>query len=478
MTTNTSQRRRLLLAVIASVAALAVLQWSGSLTQLSTRVLAGEQPVQGDTEDYFAIMMKSSDSPAATSAPMSSRGQQEPSSTWILTPASSAAVVFDNSDATQADSSTLSAESLHSTTPFISESEPSLDNVQPASSSPLSNPAQPIPSNPAESTPFNPDATHDPVLPNVKSASGTWKQLPEDHPLVLHRRESIKIIANSSLNWAPAWLCNLDSEPGWFYESTDTLNDLDFKTVVSTVLTNKRVAIIGDSLNWQFGMEFVARLFAEGFQGDRFPGPVRGSFYFPSLNFTLFSATYPFLVEYKGSKPTPELNYTQPSKQLTFVLENSDYLVANIGYWLQSNNFKVPGVLWSDAYEKVVNSVVDTMSRRLDAHAKPRCLFRATAPRHHTNGDWNTGGTCLDTVPMQNATYSSFVGGMDNFVQNRILRQALVKDPRITLFDIVPPTIVRNDAHDGDCVHFCLPGGPIDVWIDMLLRLMWDERQS
>ena len=50
------------------------------------------------------------------------------------------------------------------------------------------------------------------------------------------------------------------------------------------------------------------------------------------------------------------------------------------------------------------------------------------------------------------------------------------------MLDVVPMTALRRDSHTAraengkeDCLHYCQPG-PVDGWVEGLVRVLWAER--
>ena len=128
-----------------------------------------------------------------------------------------------------------------------------------------------------------------------------------------------------------------------------------------------------------------------------------------------------------------------------------------------------------EAFERLVTIGTAKMMEISQANnGRPRIIWRTTTPRHYSGGDWDSGGKCGGTHPVPNATYDSFQLATEQRDQNIIIAKAL-QGTGIPLLDASTMTLSRSDAHPKkDCTHFCLPGPP-DVWMDMFLRLLWDD---
>ncbi|CAI8619152.1 unnamed protein product [Vicia faba] len=102
-----------------------------------------------------------------------------------------------------------------------------------------------------------------------------------------------------------------------------------------------------------------------------------------------------------------------------------------------------------------------------------KVFFRTLSPRHFFNGDWNTGGSCDNTIPLSNGSEVSQKGSSDPVIE------AALKGTKIKILDITPLSQLRDEAHmsrytlrgtvnASDCLHWCLPGIP-DTWNELLV---------
>ncbi|KAI9076177.1 hypothetical protein K1719_041875 [Acacia pycnantha] len=49
-------------------------------------------------------------------------------------------------------------------------------------------------------------------------------------------------------------------------------------------------------------------------------------------------------------------------------------------------------------------SVLKWLNSQLPSHPRLRAFFRSISPRHFSNGDWNTGGSCDNEVPLSHGS--------------------------------------------------------------------------
>ncbi|KAK6924275.1 PC-Esterase [Dillenia turbinata] len=121
-----------------------------------------------------------------------------------------------------------------------------------------------------------------------------------------------------------------------------------------------------------------------------------------------------------------------------------------------------------------------------------RCIFmvhsiakRDHLTRHFFNGEWNTGGSCDNIVPM---AYGSEV--WQDKSDDSVVESA-VRGTRVKLLDITALSQLRDGDHISrygasyserskgvqDCLHWCLPGIP-DAWNELLATQIYRVRME
>ncbi|KAH0676923.1 hypothetical protein KY285_024724 [Solanum tuberosum] len=92
---------------------------------------------------------------------------------------------------------------------------------------------------------------------------------------------------------------------------------------------------------------------------------------------------------------------------------------------------------------------------------------------HFSNGDWNTGGRCDNTIPLTKGNEVQQEESSDPVIGDA------VKGTKVNLLGITAISELRDESHlshyslkasEGinDCLHWCLPGIP-DTWNELLL---------
>ncbi|KAJ8765374.1 hypothetical protein K2173_012071 [Erythroxylum novogranatense] len=169
-------------------------------------------------------------------------------------------------------------------------------------------------------------------------------------------------------------------------------------------------------------------------------------------------------------------------------LHRFNALVLNTGHhW---NSGKIQGNRWvmyvngkpiqdrklqdiANAKNFTIHSVVRWLDSQLLHHPQLKAFFRTISPRHFRNGDWNTGGSCDNTIPLTGGSKVT-----KNESSDPVIADA-VKGTNIKLLDITAISELRDEAHISrysvkptqgvnDCLHWCLPGIP-DTWNEILI---------
>ncbi|OMO56101.1 PC-Esterase [Corchorus olitorius] len=119
-----------------------------------------------------------------------------------------------------------------------------------------------------------------------------------------------------------------------------------------------------------------------------------------------------------------------------------------------------------------VNNIVKWLDSKLASHPNLQVFFRTTSPKHFFKGEWNTGGTCDNTIPLTRGTEVLQEESMDKVVADA------VNGTRVKILDITALSDLRDEAHIShygrkpmDCLHWCLPGVP-DTWNELLSALV------
>ncbi|XP_022774755.1 protein trichome birefringence-like 14 isoform X2 [Durio zibethinus] len=214
---------------------------------------------------------------------------------------------------------------------------------------------------------------------------------------------------------------------------------------------------------------------------------------FPNTNTTIlyyWSASLSDLEPINSIDPASDvaMHLDRPPSFLRRFLHRFDVLVLNTGHhW---NRGKLAANRWvmhvdgkpnenkelediRNAKNFTVHSVVRWLDSQLLSHPRLKAFFRTISPRHFHNGDWNTGGTCNNTVPLTGGSEVSQDESSDKVVESA------VRGTKVKILDITAISELRDEAHVSDssirptqgindCLHWCLPGVP-DTWNELLI---------
>lgn len=272
-------------------------------------------------------------------------------------------------------------------------------------------------------------------------------------------------------------------------------------------MQDKTIAFVGDSLGRQQFQSLMCMVtggedspeienvgWAYGLVKAR--GAIRPdgwAYRFPRTNTTIlyyWSASLSDLQPLNVSDPITDvaMHLDRPPTFLSRYLQNFDVLVLNTGHhW---NRGKIKGNRWvmhvnakpveeddqlsdiGNAKNFTVHSIARWVHSQLALHPRLTAFFRTISPRHFLNGDWNTGGSCDNTIPLLSGSEVLQEGSSDPIIE------AAIKGTKVKLLDITAISHLRDEGHisrysirpvEGmqDCLHWCLPGIP-DTWNEIL----------
>lgn len=213
---------------------------------------------------------------------------------------------------------------------------------------------------------------------------------------------------------------------------------------------------------------------------------------FPQTNTTIlyyWSASLCDIQPINITDPATEyaMHLDRPPAFLSRFLDQFDVVVLNTGHhW---NRGKLRGNHWvmyvngtpnedrklaemGNAKNYTINSITRWLDSKIDSRPGLKVFFRTISPRHFSNGDWNTGGSCDNTIPMSRGSIISQDESNDPVIADA------VKGTKVSLLDITALSELRDEAHISrysrsasqginDCLHWCLPGIP-DTWNEIL----------
>ncbi|XP_027340168.1 protein trichome birefringence-like 14 [Abrus precatorius] len=308
------------------------------------------------------------------------------------------------------------------------------------------------------------------------------------------------------------WSCRMTQRPDFSFEGyrwqPENCDMQEFeRSAFLRKMQDKTIAFIGDSL----GRQQFQSLMCMATGGEESPdvenvgweyglvkprGAIRPdgwAYRFPKTNTTIlyyWSASLcdlqPLNITDKQSNVAMHLD--RPPAFMRQFLHRFNVLVLNTGHhW---NRGKLNANRWvmhvngkpnedkkiaeiANAKNLTIYSVVRWLDLQLVSHPRLKAFFRTISPRHFFNGDWNTGGSCDNTIPLTNGSEVTQEGSNDPTIENAL------KGTKIKILDITALSQLRDEAHmsrytirgtlnNSDCLHWCLPGIP-DTWNELLV---------
>ncbi|THU60831.1 hypothetical protein C4D60_Mb07t16890 [Musa balbisiana] len=271
-------------------------------------------------------------------------------------------------------------------------------------------------------------------------------------------------------------------------------------------MQNRTIALVGDSLGRQQFQSLMCMI-TGGRKNPRVKDvgkeygftkardavrPSGWAYRFPETNTTVLYHWSASLCELEPLNVSdPATNYAmhldRPANFLRKYLHRFDVLVLNTGHHWNREKFRANrwemfvhgkkntnGKLAAigDAKNLTIHSVIKWLDSRLPHLPHLKAFLRASSPRHFVNGEWNSGGSCDNTVPLSVGSEVSQDGSGD------LVAEAAVRGTEVKLLDITALSLLRDEGHISrygikasrgrhDCLHWCLPGVP-DTWNEIL----------
>ncbi|XP_065850550.1 protein trichome birefringence-like 16 [Euphorbia lathyris] len=316
---------------------------------------------------------------------------------------------------------------------------------------------------------------------------------------------------------APMWACRLMQRKDFSYERVGwrptncQMEEFEGAKFFER-MRDKTLAFVGDSLGRQQFQSLMCMVTGGKWVPDVIDvGPEFGlvipeggsrpngwAYRFPNTNTTIlyyWSSCLCDLEPIDVKNPATEyaMHLDRPPAFLRQFLHRIDVLVLNTGHhW---NRGKIRANKWvmyvggmpntnkklamiGDAKNFTIHSIISWVNKQLPKHPHLKAFYRSISPRHFANGDWNTGGSCDNTVPMSIGKEISQDKSSDYSAGNA------VKGTGVKILDITALSQLRDEGHISkysitasagvhDCLHWCLPGVP-DTWNKILFAQITD----
>ncbi|KAI9114036.1 hypothetical protein K1719_015287 [Acacia pycnantha] len=280
------------------------------------------------------------------------------------------------------------------------------------------------------------------------------------------------------------WACRVTQRPDFSYEGFHwqpqncDVPEFD-RFAFLRKMQDKTIAFIGDSLGRQQFQSLMCMAsggkpspevknvgYEYGLIKRRgAPRPDGWAYRFPKTNTTIlyyWSSTLCDLqpLNISDSLTNVAMHLDRPPDYMKRFLHHFDVLILNTGHhWNPGKVSANRWVLYVDgkpnedeklaqmeiAKNFTVFSVLKWLNSQLPSHPRLRAFFRTISPRHFSNGDWNTGGSCDNEVPLSHGKLRD---------EAHISRHS-----------------TRGILNASDCLHWCLPGIP-DTWNELLVALI------
>ncbi|KAJ4745944.1 Protein trichome birefringence [Rhynchospora pubera] len=260
----------------------------------------------------------------------------------------------------------------------------------------------------------------------------------------------------------------------------DSLGRQQFQSMMCMITGGKPAPQVQD-VGWEFGLVKARGALRPDGWAYRFPRSNTTVLFYWSASLCelqpLLNVSDPKFVSYA-------LHLDRPVTFLKKYLDRFHVLVLNTGHhWnrgkFQGNHWKLHayGKPFSDkvdlstAKNLTLHSIVSWLDSQIVRNPNLKVFLRTLSPRHFVNGDWNTGGSCDNTMPLK--------GGSEVLQEKSSdpVAELAVNGSQVRLLDITALSQLRDECHISkygkssngvhDCLHWCLPGVP-DTWNEIL----------